>query len=426
MPVFAVLIFGGAVLLAGCGGSGSSSSATTGGATTSGGSGGDSGAATPSGSPVKLLQIVPLSGNGLTYPSEEQAGKVAAEWVNANGGLNGHPVELETCDDQNSPNTVQECARKALEGEQAAVVGTYTAYGTQMMPILEQAKIPYLPACCSYSAQETKSPYTFANDAGIYIFQGMGILAAEHCKKPTLVTVEQPAAEFLMEIAKAGLKIGGYTGQAREVLISASPGDYSAKVAEATSGGADCIVMMASEPNALAWYPAMEAAGDTQKVIGLAGNSISNELIAKFPTLLEGGLISDAWPPTSSPLWSTYVKAFETYSDPAKYNTTLLGAEGTWLNFMVLKQVTEGMKTIDRASLFQALNSASEVKTGGVTPTLNYTSPLGATKAPAFPRMMNSTGVFEEVKEGKIVALDEGSFHDLFTGEVTKSEEAAQ
>jgi branched-chain amino acid transport system substrate-binding protein len=107
-------------LVAGCSSSGKSggggtntdSTGTTAAPASSAGSSGPS----LSGSPIKIGVMATLT--GAQASSTAQAGTVApawAEWVNANGGINGHPVQVVVEDDASDPAKGQAAAKKMLD-----------------------------------------------------------------------------------------------------------------------------------------------------------------------------------------------------------------------------------------------------------------------------------------------------------------------
>ena len=89
----------------------------------------------PKGSVIKIGNIASLSGSQAS--SSNQSATVApawAAWVNANGGIAGHPVQIVTEDDAGDPSKAQAAAKKLVEEQkvQAILVGSdnlLSAYG---------------------------------------------------------------------------------------------------------------------------------------------------------------------------------------------------------------------------------------------------------------------------------------------------------
>jgi branched-chain amino acid transport system substrate-binding protein len=117
-----------AALLAGCSGSSGSKAGNNPSAGAS-----SSSSALP-GTPIKFGMIATLSGPQAS--SSAQAGTVAPAWadyVNANGGLNGHPVQIIVADDAGDPAKAQAAEKKLVDDDQVvallvaddSVVGAY-------------------------------------------------------------------------------------------------------------------------------------------------------------------------------------------------------------------------------------------------------------------------------------------------------------
>jgi branched-chain amino acid transport system substrate-binding protein len=121
-----------ASLLAACSSSGGASDKTT--AAKAAGNSSSASATTPAlkGSAIKIGLIVELT--GAQASSGDQGGTVApawAKWVNANGGINGHPVDIVTADDGGDPAKAQAAEKKLVDQDKvlAIVVATDTLVG---------------------------------------------------------------------------------------------------------------------------------------------------------------------------------------------------------------------------------------------------------------------------------------------------------
>src|SRR4051794_6614935 len=106
-----------ALVLAACGGGTGSSSAA------SSGSGSPSSGPAPTGSPITIGVISSLSGSQAS--SSNQADTVApawAAWVNANGGINGHPVKIISEDDGGDPAKAQAAEKKLVDSDNVLAI----------------------------------------------------------------------------------------------------------------------------------------------------------------------------------------------------------------------------------------------------------------------------------------------------------------
>ncbi len=87
--------------------------------------GGDSQGNDAEGDALKLGFICSCSGaQAAAFGHADEAAKAWASWVNDNGGVNGHPVELIVKDDGNDPARALRAARELVEQDQVmAIVG---------------------------------------------------------------------------------------------------------------------------------------------------------------------------------------------------------------------------------------------------------------------------------------------------------------
>src|SRR5579871_6797236 len=170
-----------AVVAAACSSSSSShlsSNGTTGG-TTGATTGGTSGGAT-SATPLRILEEAPLSFAPLQPNAQTAvaAAKAAVSYVNAHGGVLGHPVELTVVDDAGNPTTAVTKLESALNsGSKPAVFlqADASTEAAEVLPILNRNKIlSFNQAPTTTSGNPTKFPYNFdlspsvANDASAF------------------------------------------------------------------------------------------------------------------------------------------------------------------------------------------------------------------------------------------------------------------
>jgi branched-chain amino acid transport system substrate-binding protein len=81
------------------------------------------GADAPKGSPIKVGNIASLSGSQASSSNQSATvGPAWADWVNANGGINGHPVEVISEDDGGDPAKAQAAAKKLVEDDKVVAI----------------------------------------------------------------------------------------------------------------------------------------------------------------------------------------------------------------------------------------------------------------------------------------------------------------
>ena len=73
--------------------------------------------------PVKLGQIVTFMSPAFEFTSAKAAFDASVKDINAHGGLNGHPIDPITCDDQGQASVAAECARQLIDQDHVVAIG---------------------------------------------------------------------------------------------------------------------------------------------------------------------------------------------------------------------------------------------------------------------------------------------------------------
>jgi ABC-type branched-subunit amino acid transport system substrate-binding protein len=394
LAIFALLAC--ALVFAACGGGGSSSSSEE---TTSEES--SSGGETATGEPIVTWTYTDVNTEGPQYKNIEETERVYQEWINTHGGIAGRPLEAHFCDAHGTPTGASACAREATAGGAVAVVGNFTFTGDAVIPILEKSNTAQWGNCCAIAPTELTSKVSFPmGNQPLYSVGLVSKAVEDGCKNINGVIIEGAEAfEPLMEnAAKAeGTKINKF------VTLPATAQDYSPQVAEATSGGADCLVMIVSETPYIAWMPAFAQSGSEAKMYGPQGNFNENA-VKGFEEVVEGDVDAGMYPDISTPAWDEYREALDKYEADSAQDYNSLGGMGTWAAYEGFKQVVESMKgTVDNETFLKAAATA-EIDLPGMVPPLNMAENWGKTGGPeGFERLVNRCVVFSEFKEGKLV-----------------------
>ncbi|MGV1048099.1 MAG: ABC transporter substrate-binding protein [Solirubrobacterales bacterium] len=398
LAIFALLAC--ALVFAACGGgddSSSSSEATTSEESTSGG-----GEETEAkGEPIVTWTYTDVNTEGPQYKNIEETERVYQEWINTHGGIAGRPLDAHFCDAHGTPTGVAACGREAVAGGAVAVVGNFTFTGDAIIPILEKGNTAQWGNCCAIAPTELTSKVSFPMGNQPLYSVGLVKKAVEDgCKNINGVIIEGAEAFIpLMENAakSEGVKIGKF------VTLPATAQDYSPQVAEATSGGADCLVMIVSETPYIAWMPAFAQSGSEAKMYGPQGNFNENA-VKGFEEVVEGDVDAGMYPDISTPAWAEYREALDKFEADSAQDYNSLGGMGTWAAYEGFKQVVESMSgKIDNETFLKAAATA-KIDLPGMVPPLNMAENWGKTGGPeGFERLVNRCVVFSEFKEGKLV-----------------------
>jgi len=409
LAVFALLAC--ALVLAACGGGGSTSTPEEPAASQEEPAGSEETAASEEsagaeeseakGEPIVTMTYTDVNTEGPQYKNIEETERVYQEWVNSHGGIAGRPLEAKFCDAHGTPTAAAACAREAVADKAVAVVGNFTFTGDAVVPILEKGNTALFGNCCAISPLELTSKISFP--MGNQPLYGVGLVkkaVADGCQHMVGVIIEGAEAfEPLMEnAAKAeGTKIEKF------VQLPGTAQDYSAQVAEATSGNTDCLVMIVSETPYIAWMPAFAQSGSEAVMYGPQGNFNENA-VKGFESVVEGDQVGGMYPDISTEAWSEYREALEKYEADPEQDYNSLGGMGTWAAYEGFKQVVESMKGEINNETFLKAAETAKINLPGMVPPENFAENWGKTGGPkGFERINNRCVVFSEFKEGKLV-----------------------
>jgi hypothetical protein len=132
-----------------------------------------------------------------------------ARWINSKGGINGRKLKVLTCNDHNDTVSAANCARRAVDENVVAVVGSYSQHARSFFSPLEAAGIPYLGGY-GVTDDEFTSPLSYPVNGGQpALLAGLGQQLARNCGPVTLVRPDTIAGDELPVLLDSGLSAGG-------------------------------------------------------------------------------------------------------------------------------------------------------------------------------------------------------------------------
>ena len=192
------------------------------------------------GDPIKVMTLTAFDTDTLNVKSILDIAEGAVVDINNGGGINGHEVELITCNEGADPNKAADCARQAVDEGVAAMIGGFTANGDAIMPILEEAGIPWF-APPGISSAELSSEDSYPITSGVLGLAGLGRMAAEDgCEKIASVNYDLPSAGQISQLVDIGIASGGGT-TSDLIKVPPTTTDFST-IAQETSEY-DCAVV---------------------------------------------------------------------------------------------------------------------------------------------------------------------------------------
>jgi branched-chain amino acid transport system substrate-binding protein len=352
------------------------------------------------GDPIRVMTI----GNwtqpqlGTANPEFPAGAQAAAAAYNAEGGLDGRPIEVIACSDELNTDTARQCARDAVEQGVVAIVGLQTTNEVTILPILEAAGIPAV-GVYPFTDVALTSPVSFPDVSG-FVGQtlGMGLQLADAGAENVSAVVPGGLGGIATEVGDAvaaGATAGGaqFTGL---VQIPAKSSDLSPAIASATADGASVAGFASDEAS---FINAMRSLAPDAMISTFPFN-LTDSVIESAGEAAEGVLAVDGLVPPTADTEGTarYLDELEAYDASLAASTTGLHE---WLAMWTFQRVIADLDTVDAASIMAAMETIENLDMAGITPA--YTTRSDSAE---YPRMFNSTVVYQKVEDGEIVLQD--------------------
>lgn len=366
-----------AITVAACGSSGSSTSSPAGtGASTS-----PAGAvSTPTGSPINIGVIQPTNTAIYNAGDEVAAVRAAVLAVNATGGINGHKVVVDYCNNQDDPNITAACVRQMISDKVVELAAGIDILGPSMVQSLSAAGIPVVDED-ALSLGEMTAPTAFPLNGGIPAAMAVAtyVSAQRGYKKILLVANSGNPFETTFEAAVSGTakRYGlAYAGVVDFPVSGVS--DFSPYAAKIVNSGADIVDVSLAINQEVPLIQAVRALGSKVQFITGSG-AFTDADITQYASSVNGLYIVNDVPPVNAateaafPIIKTFVAQVNaeaaTGDSNANVSTMRSFALRVWDVLEAQFQIMKGMKgPITAATYLAALNSAKNVSLNGILP----------------------------------------------------------
>ena len=291
----------------GCSSSGSSGGSSTPAASSSAAAAGTSSFGTPkkaTGTPYVFGMINDETG-AVTFPEARQGSIAAADYVNNYlGGINGHPIKIDSCIGDGTPATAARCANQLVAAHPVAILGAADVGGPASIPIYQHANLAYLggipftpvPETAPNSIQFWSVSVGDNAAAAVYAGKTLGV------KKVALIYFSNAQGESIVPQITPVFKAAGVT-TVKDIPLSPTSPDPSPQAALVESSGAQLAYV--DVPNGCGnVLKALKSVGYTGKIIGIdpcgappvlqASAGGANGMYIASPFLLQSGSSSQA------------------------------------------------------------------------------------------------------------------------------------
>jgi branched-chain amino acid transport system substrate-binding protein len=352
---------------------------------------------------------------GLSFPYPAVAAKAAAAALNKAGGIDGHPVVIDVCDNQGNPNQSATCGRQAKSNGDIAVIGSWDITGAAViLPVLQAEGIPYIGALAGSPAEVT-NPDSFIFDPGAVLasYATAAMWSDEGCKNVVEFGVSGNAA-FTAELA-GQQKIAAKDGYKLQIVnITVAQADVTAPISTALSMHPDCMTYEGDGQTTAKLVAGVRQAGYTGKFITAIG-SLLPQLLASLGKVGDGVLVLNTTlsPGSTDPLVTQFRNDVIAYTGSAQAAAVDLNEFGqdAWSSVRLVDLALKGSGDYTSAGLLKKLPTMCAVNVGNVYPDVSFCKP--SVQSTVFPRIFNAYETYFVAKNGVYVPIPGTTWHNV-------------
>jgi len=397
------------VLAVGCSSSSkasTSSSASSSAASAASASSSGSTSSPPTGTPIKLFLLAPLTG-GYNFPEVVDGANAAAKAINAAGGVKGHPIQIDACDGKTAtdPNPSVQCVRDAVSDAQViADVGSYSSFDDLTLPIEKAADMASIG-----NAAFSVSDQTFANSFPFLGEEGPASVVVPYdqgAKKIVFAEIDLPNFAHASSDANAILQTGRGVSLAGVVSTPLTATDVTPYVAQSAKKG-DAVALSIPPNQTIQWVQDNKQGNYNQKVVFAALN-LNPATLSAMGAAGEGIYVASSLPlvASSSPGMDRFKSEMSAYKASAVQDEISLNS---WLSVWAFAQVGNTIQgDITRQSILSAFGQLTNFNVFGLLPPGFSTTTPGSLPIPNATRIFNTYIVEGKIEGGKAVDVGNG------------------
>jgi branched-chain amino acid transport system substrate-binding protein len=250
------------------------------------------------------------SGGPVPQPGTDTGVKAALSYLNGEfGGINGHPIEVVSCDTDTTPERAQSCANMFIEKKVVAVMDGYNLSSSATLPALTAAQIPLLGMIPfdSVTGAKAENRVFFAAPQASFLVGALQAFQAEGKKSVTLALVDTPSSHQTIDnlLPALGKALGI---DAKGIYFSPTNPNFTAVASAIASGNPDVGGLVASPSEAVC--TALVKALRQLRYQGEIFTAACTDYIKAAPADAAGGaLYSSNWLPSALPFAPPEVKS---------------------------------------------------------------------------------------------------------------------
>src|SRR5688572_15262563 len=198
-----------------------------------------------SGEPV-TIGFVNMEDGPLAQPTIGAAAEAARQMINANGGINGRPLEFEKCSTSGAPDASAQCANQMVSADVPVVYQGLDFGNAALHPILADAGIPWTGQE-PFTPPDYQTGFFFSGSQVSYAL-GAGIYLRDELKpeRVTIMSYPSPTADAAIEnYLRPAMSAGGASVEVVHADFGAP--DMSVPVGAAIATDPDVIIFFMAD-----------------------------------------------------------------------------------------------------------------------------------------------------------------------------------
>jgi ABC-type branched-subunit amino acid transport system substrate-binding protein len=360
----------------------------------------------------KIGLAVPSGTQTVNEPSSLASAQIAVDEVNAAGGIQGHKVELVTCNTKNDANETAACAQDLVD---AHVIGSGPNYsltgGAQtIMDILRPANIVSIGITPSNLSEYSDASAFLIDPGRVGLYSTWPQLCKDAGGKSMFIAHgDAPQVKPLIDELQAAARQVGVSlkGQATSATEAT---DFSPAAQQAKDSGADCVALAYDPRSAGLFIQAAESLGLKARYQYLP-DTLSPDQVTQIGPEAAGRIHMASGIPAlgdeaNVPELHKLYRALDAKSDAGDANADAkVRNVRTVLSYLAIKaiaMVAQDLPTVDAKSVFDALNNAKDLDIGVIAP---WTP--GKKGPKCFPRLSTTSVYYMTYKNGKTSPIDD-------------------
>jgi ABC-type branched-subunit amino acid transport system substrate-binding protein len=339
------------------------------------------------------------------YAESANGAQAAAAAINQAGGIDGHAVQIITCNDNLDPADAISCAREAIADHVIAYAGGNEPFDTVVFPYLEKAGIPWVGPQQN-NPVTAQSSYSFPLEGEFDITETeSGKLAVQKGGKRVVIVQlsDAPPSIFSATFAAAGVKAAGGT-VAKLIGAPLATVNWSSYAAQAMNAQPDAISCACTPQDTPELLQSLRKAGFTGPLVEPTTDFLESGIKSLGTAAGKVYLVSTMRDPdVPNPDLTQYLDEMKATQPVSALRDQT--SELSWLSVHVIADLLHGQKSLTSAILLKQLQATKGIDGHDLIPSgVNWSKPGPLAK---YPRIPDSDVLIYQWESGQLVALND-------------------